>query len=80
MIIQSRTTDTHCCSNIFIGVAEVMEQIHLLDVEYIAGTTRLAGVFCREKGRRRGRWVGYQILKQQEKVIDDIEESAGRHP
>jgi hypothetical protein len=38
--------------------------------------TRLAGGFRWEKGRRgRGRWIGYEILKKQQKVMDDIEES-----
>jgi hypothetical protein len=52
-----------------------MEQMDALDVEYVAGTTRPAGVFRREKGRRRRRRIGYEIPKRQEKVVDDIEES-----
>jgi hypothetical protein len=28
-----------------------------------------------EKGRRQRRWIGYEILKRQEEVIDDVEES-----
>jgi hypothetical protein len=35
--------------------------------------TGLAGVFRLEKGRRQGRWIGYETLKWQEEVIDDIE-------
>lgn len=49
---------------------------------YSVGTIGgVASTFCWKNGRRQGWWIGYEILKWQEKVIDDIEESlTDAHP